>query len=69
MGPYRILQGHKDLKGQLLQAYGSVLNFSVTKSLTDLQGWFLEGHAPLKKIRNWDLGFWPKTAIIESGFT
>ena len=49
MKTYGILQGQKDLKGQLLQAYGAVLNFSVTKSLTDLQGWFLEGHAPLKK--------------------
>ena len=54
MRPYGILLGHKDLKGQLLQAYGAVLNFSVTKSLTDLQGWFLEGHAPLKNYETYN---------------
>ena len=67
MGSYRILQGHKDLKGQLLQAYGSVLNFSVTKSLTDLQGWFLEGHAPLKK---WEIETWAfvrKLLLLKAG--
>ena len=49
MGPYDILQGHKDLWGQLLQAYGAVLNFSVTKSLTELPGVISKGACTPKK--------------------
>ena len=67
MGPYEILLGHKDLKGQLLQAFDAVLNFSVTKSLTDLKGWFLEGHATLKK---WEFETWAfvwKLLLLKAG--
>ena len=67
MKTYGILQGQKELKGQLLQAYGAVLNFSVTKSLTDLQVWFLEGHAPLKKIEIETLAFVRKLLLLKAG--